>query len=221
MFRIAGMLIRLLIFFSLVLCGTVIAADKIIVNGLFKDKAIVSIDGKQRVLSLNAPSPEGVTLISATAKEAVLEVNGVQKIYLLNASTVVGGSHYSLSKPDAIVNVVADNQGMYWSSGSINGIAVKFLVDTGATLVAMNRNTAKRLGLDYLKGQQGLASTASGTVRTYLVNLKRVRVGDIELNNIQGAVNDSNFPPFVLLGNSFLQQLNMQYDGKLLKLHTK
>ena len=111
---------------------------------------------------------------------------------------------------------------MYAVLGSINGFPVDFIVDTGATLVSMSARQARRLGIDYrVVGTPGQSSTASGIDRIYVVNLDRVKVGDIEIRNVQGAVHDGDFPPATLLGMSFLSRLTIRQDGQVLELRKK
>lgn len=177
--------------FLFVLSMNVSAVEKIKISGLFNDKAIVTIDGKQRLLKVGKPSPEGVILISANAKEAVIEINGEQNTYTL-------GSHIgsSFEKPSGgnTVSIAPDAGGMYEVNGSINEFQVRFLVDTGATLISMNSNDAKRIGINYrMEGQESLSETASGLSKIYLVNLKTVMVGDIKLRDVQAAVHDGDF----------------------------
>jgi len=111
---------------------------------------------------------------------------------------------------------------MYSSKGYINGQAVDFLVDTGATWVVMNMFRAKSLGLDYRRyGIQSQVSTANGVVPVYLITLDKVRVGEIELKNIQAGVLESASPTMILLGNSFLNKLEMKREGQLMLLKQK
>ena len=192
------------------------AIEKITVLGLFQDKAVVKIDGKQHVLTAGQTSPEGVKLISSNSREAVLEINGEQKTYTL-------GSHISstYNEPAAgkTVTIAPDTSGMYEVNGSINGFQVSFVVDTGATLVSMNRNHAKRIGLNYkFEGTESISQTASGYSKIYLVNLDKVRVGDIEISDVEGAVHDGDFPQVILLGNSFLNRVKLNREGALLLL---
>jgi len=195
------------------------AVDKIVVVGLFKGKAIVQLDGKQRVLIAGKPSPEGVILISANSEEAVLEVDGVRDRYTIGTHI---GSSFKGPTGQKTVSIAPDSQGMYWVSGSINDFQVKFMIDTGATLISMNKHQAKRIGLDYkMKGVQSLSSTASGIAKIYLVKLKKVKIGDIELHDVKGAVHDSDFPQVILLGNSFLSKVDMLREGALLQLQKK
>lgn len=195
------------------------AVKKVRVMGLFKDKAVVSIDGNQRVLKKGETSPEGVTLISADSKQAVLELNGERKSYALGSHI---GAKFAPPKDHPKVTIWPSSAGMYTVVGSINGYPVNFLVDTGATLIAMNKHEAKRLGISYLlNGEPGLSSTASGVVKTYYVTLDKVRVGDIELKNVKAGVIDAAFPTNVLLGMSFLGRLEMQREGRMLELRKK
>jgi len=192
------------------------AVDRITISGLFKDKAIIELDGKRRVLSTGSTSPEGVTVISVNSQEVVLEIEGERKRYGLGGHI---GNSYKSPVSGKTVTIAPDAQGMYRVNGSINGFQVTFLVDTGATLLSMNRQQALRLGLQYkLHGKESLASTASGLDRIYIVGLKKVRVGDIELSNIQAAIHDGDFPAVILLGNSFLNRVDLQRHGRILRL---
>ncbi len=195
------------------------AIDKIVINGLFKDKAIVSIDGKQRVLRKGKSSPEGVLLIESNSKEAIIEIDGQQDTYTLG--TQIRNSFAPVTDGKKLI-ITPDSGGMYNISGSINGSHVSFIVDTGATLVSMNSNVAKKLGIDYkLNGKESLSYTASGKSKIYVVNLKKVKVGDIELHNIKGAVHEGSFPVIALLGMSFLGKLDMKREGRVMELHKK
>jgi len=98
-------------------------------------------------------------------------------------------------------------------------IPIRFLVDTGATLIAMNKHDAKRIGLNYrLEAEQGSTYTASGIDPVYLMKLDKVKVGDIELRDVDASVHDGDHPHVILLGNSFLGKLDLQREGKILKL---
>jgi len=196
--------------------GLARAVDQVTVSGLFRDRAILDLDGKTRVLSVGMISPEGVKLISANSREAVLEINGVTRTYAL-------GEHihgqYAAAMPGASIIIAPDINGMYQVAGSINGFQVSFLIDTGATLISLNRPTALRIGLNYkLDGTRSDSTTASGVVPVWVVKLDRVRIGDIELRDVPASVHDTDFPDVTLLGNSFLQRVQLERQGPLLKL---
>ncbi len=195
------------------------AVDKIVINGLFKDKAIATIDGKQRVLKKGNSSPEGVLLIESNSKKAIIEINGQQDTYTLG--TQIGNTFKPPSSGEKLI-LTPDSSGMYNISGTINGSNISFVVDTGATFVSMNSNIAKRLGIDYkLDGKESQSYTASGKSKVYIVKLKKVKVGDIELYNVKGAVHEGDFPVITLLGMSFLSKLDMKREGRIMEFQKK
>ncbi len=194
------------------------AVEKVSIKGLFKDKAILVIDGKQRLLRTGETSPEGVKLVQADSREAVIEIDGIQSTRGLGTHI---GSDYAEPESRA-VHIYPSNGNMYTVVGSINGFPVNFVVDTGATVVSMNSSQARRLGIDYaVEGRPGLSQTASGIAKIFIVQLKRVKVGDIELTNVEGAVHEGEFPTQVLLGMSFLGRLDIQREGGVLELRKK
>jgi aspartyl protease family protein len=96
------------------------------------------------------------------------------------------------------------------------------MVDTGATVVALNSADADRLDIDYENdGRPSMVMTASGTVRAYAVTLDRVRIGNIEQRNVQAVVMSENHPPLVLLGQTFLSRVKIQDRGNLMVLQAK
>lgn len=202
--------------FTLVSSQATYAAD-IVVQGLFKAKALVTIDGKQRVLKKGKASPEGVTLISSNSYSAVLEVDGQQGEYFIGKH--VGTSFKNKANAEA---KIMPTDGMYYTQGFINGQPVNFLVDTGATWIAMNAHQARSLGINFrYVGQRGMVSTASGVVPVYRIKLDKVRVGEIELANVEAGVLEGNSPEEVLLGNSFLNRLEMRRQGQVMLLKQK
>ena len=210
-------ILKLCLFFILLIAmGTANAIGDVNVVGLFRDRAIVELDGVQRILIPGKPSPEGVVLISANSREAVIEINGIKKIYTLGHHI---SNRFAAPSGQETVTIAPDNTGMYFVSGSINDFQVEFVIDTGATYISMNKHQARRIGLDYkMTGEKSVSSTASGQDKIYVVKLAKVRVGDIVLNDVQGAVHDGDYPREILLGNSFLGRISMKRDGGLLKL---
>jgi aspartyl protease family protein len=189
----------------------------IVVVGLFADQAVVEINNKQHLLKVGKTTPEGVKLISANSQGAVLEINGEQQNYLLGNHI---GSSYTAAPAQPEVSLWPTN-GMYLTTGTINGYAVDFLVDTGASAVALNAATAKRLGLDYLRGQAISVKTASGIEKAYKVQLDYVQLEEIKLYNVGAMVLDGPEPTTALLGMTFLGQLDMQHNGERLDLRQK
>lgn len=190
------------------------AAD-ITLFALFKDKAILHVDGTRRVLTIGTESPEGVKLVSTDtqAEEAVVELHGKRETLRLG---VVVSAFQSVTRES--VTLFADTNGFFHAQGSINGAAVTFLVDTGANTIAINSATARRAGIDYTKGRAGAARTASGYTRMYGIKLDTVKVGDIVLRNVEAGVIDGPQPETPLLGMSFLSALEMKREGNRMEL---
>jgi len=112
------------------------------------------------------------------------------------------------------VTLKMNRAGHYLAPGFINGKKVSFLVDTGATDVAMPLAVARKLNLQLQAG--GISQTASGIVHTYLTRLDSVRIGGIELNNVRASVIEEMPGDDVLLGMSFLKHLELiQKDRNL------
>ncbi len=194
------------------------AATDVSVVGLFPNKAIVSIDGgKPKTLTAGDPAQHNVRLLSATADAAVFEIDGKRR------TLAIGQGVYSTLQPRGhpVVTLNADSTGHYLATGSINGGTVKFLVDTGATMVSLGASDAKRLGIDYEKGQRGTSNTANGVAMVYRVKLDAVKLGNIALTNVDGVVHESSDMPFVLLGMSFLGRLEIRQDGQQMTMMQK
>ncbi len=205
----------------LMLCGgslvlsAAYAVDEVVVQGLFKDTAVLQLDGRRRVLKRGQTSPEGVTLIRADSRSAILEINGKRKTYALGSKV-----HTRFTPPEKKVERIwPDDRGMYTAIGSINGLPVSFLIDTGAQSIAMNSSEARRLGVEFrYSGKRGSVTTASNVVPAFFVRLKSVRVGGIVLKNVQATVIDGPQPSQVLLGMSFLGRLKIEQEGAAMKL---
>jgi aspartyl protease family protein len=195
--------------------GSAHAVERVVVRGLFANKAVVSIDGRQRLLQVGKRSPEGVLLISADSQSAVLEVNGQRRRYRLGSEV---SSSYAPNRT-ARLHIAPDSRGMYRTVGTINGQTVNFLVDTGASVIAMNTHEARRLGIPYrLTGVRGRVSTASGYAPAWYVTLRQVTVGELRLRNVRAVVLTGSHPPVTLLGMSFLGRINMQSRGRVMLL---
>lgn len=193
------------------------AVDSLHVVGLFPGKVVLMIDGKQAIIKQGAES-EGVRYIKSSGEDVILELNGVQKVYKMGTAVST-----SFTAPDVKRKTIyANNRGMFLSVGSINGQAIRFLVDTGATTVAMSSIQAKKLNIKYrLDGKETTARTASGIAKAYRVNLKSVKVGDIQQNNVVGLVIDGAFPKEILLGMSFLNRLKVEKTGGVMTLESR
>lgn len=187
------------------------------VKGLFEGGAIVQVNGKSRMMRAGERSPEGVLLVAADMKSATLEIDGERQT--LGISRRISTRFTEAEK--GTVRIQSGRGGHYFTPGRINGHAVDFIVDTGATAVAMNLPTAQRLGINYRAGQRVSISTASGVAAGYSVMLDSVRVGAIEVSKVEAIVSMGNFPSEILLGNSYLNKVDMRRESGVLVLEAR
>jgi len=196
-----------------------VADTQVNVVGLFKDKAVVIVNnGKPQTLSAGQVSKEGVKLLSADSQKAVLEVEGTRRVLGMGQAASVAG-RVPLASGD--VTLYADSAGHYFSEGQINGATLKFLVDTGATTIAMNSGDARYAGINYKKGQRVETQTAGGVVAGYRVVIDTLKLGGIVLHQVDAVVLEGGSPPMVLLGMSALNRLEMKREGIALTLTKK
>jgi aspartyl protease family protein len=207
-----------IVFVLILLAGSsLVQAFDILVLGLFRDMAIIRVDDKQYKLRVGEATMEGIKLISATSEQAVLEVDGQRETYTLGSRV-----QSSFTRPEKSQARIQPTRGMYLVQGFVNRQPVQFLLDTGASWVSLNARQAKKLGINYrYEGTPGWASTANGQVRIYRLKLKTVRVGEIELHNVDAAVMDGSSPTTALLGMSFLSRVKMEHEGEVLMLQTR
>lgn len=191
------------------------AAPDVRVVGLFNDQAVLQINGRQHVLKAGQTSPEGVKLLDADSESAVLQIEG-ERVEARLDGRVSARKQGSTARE---VQVWRNTSGMYTTVGSINGLPVSFLVDTGATQVAMNAGQARRLGIDYrVTGSPAEVTTASGVERAWMVSLDSVKLGELEVRNVQAVVLDGAQPQTTLLGMSYLGRMKIINDGQLMTL---
>lgn len=193
------------------------AAQAVEVNliGLADGAAVLVIDkGKPRTLRIGQTGPGGVKLIAANPDYAEIEVDGQRRRLMLGQ----GAYTAPVAGDQTSVTLTSDGSGHFITNGTINGASVRFLVDTGASLVAMGVSDARRAGVNYLEGEKAYANTANGVAPVYRVRLQNVRLGDIVLNNVDGMVHATSDLPVVLLGMSFLGQLEMKREGTAMTL---
>ena len=190
------------------------AADVSVV-ALFPGKAMLIID-KAKPRTLRAGETfAGVTLVGANSEEAVISINGKSQRLRIGEGIY---SALSVQSDHATAILASDRNGHFVSSGSVNGSAVQFLVDTGATMVSMSVADAKHAGVNYLAGARLYLQTANGVVPGYGVKLAKVTLGDITLRDVDGLVSEGGDLPVVLLGMSFLGKLEMRREGDALTL---
>lgn len=197
------------------LAATAAGAADVALAGLLPGRAVVVVNGgNPRTLSVGGKTPEGVKLLAVEDGAALFEIDGKKERLVLGAHAVSSGGAGGGSS----VTLTADSRGQFFTQGSVNGAPVRFVVDTGATYVALGASDAVRAGIDYRnKGQPGQAMTANGVIRSWRVPGNSVRLGDITLHEVDVAVQENNMP-VVLLGMSFLNRVEMKRAGDTMTL---
>lgn len=194
------------------------SASSVQVVGLFPNAAVLNVDGQRKLVRAGQRGPGGVEVVSADAHGALLRVDGIERRYELSREYSGGYTAPSRSQ----LSVARGNGGHYWVAGAIDGQPLQFLVDTGATSVALNENQARRLGIDYrVAGRPMLVNTASGTAKAWSVRLNRIKVGAIEVLGVEAVVLQGDAPSDALLGMSFLNRVSWREEQGVLMLESK
>jgi len=199
----------LLLFF-----GTAAGAADVALIGLIGDKAaVLAIGGGEPKTVKVGQKWSGVTVVSVERGQATVEIDGKRRVLTI-------GQHYraaAAASDRQSVTLAADPRGHFFTDGAINGNPVRFLVDTGASSVALPAAEALRLGIDYRKGKRALSNTAAGVVPIYVVRFDTVKLGSIELSGVEGVVIEHGLN-VALLGMSFLNRVEMKRDGHTMVL---
>ena len=197
------------------LCAAGAPAQTVSMGGSLGSNALLVIDGKPRSVAVGA-TIEGIRLVSVTGNDAVVEIKGKRVLLRLGDAQVNLGGKASEGGGKQIV-LTAQGGGHFHANGAINGQSVRFMVDTGATMVAMDKYEAERLGLDYKNGRRGITRTANGDVPVYATKLASVRIGDVLVYNVDAVVTPAPMP-YILLGNSFLTRFQMKRENDVMTL---
>lgn len=191
-------------------------AQTVTLNGSMGTRqALLVIDGVPRVVEVGA-TVQGVRLLSLSTTQAEVDIGGQRRSLFAGASQVrVGGADIASGGNEIVL--MAGTGGHFRTEGKINGKAVNFVVDTGASTIAISQIDADRIGLKYKDGKRGFGNTANGTVPMHVVTLSSVRIGDVEIANVEAAVLPTTLE-HVLLGNSFLERFQMKRDNDTMRL---
>lgn len=191
-------------------------AASIGVIGVFPGKgAVLVIDGGRPQSVRIGHAVDGVRLISVDKKGAVLEESGKRREIPLGQHTP-GPAVPSGRVPQ--VTLAADGRGHFIAECTVNGSGMRFLVDTGATMVAIPGTEARRIGLNFAGGRKSVVQTANGPAPAYQVKLDSMKIGEIELLNVDAVVLDGGGLPQPLLGMSFLNRIEMRNEGGAMTL---
>jgi len=195
-------------------CACATAAEVALVGVLGETAVLLSIDGGPPKTVKVGQKFSGVTVLSVATDRATVEIDGKRRV-LLRGQHAASSSSAAAGRQSTTLS--ADTRGHFIADGAINGGTIRFLVDTGATTIAIPARDAARLGIDYRKGRQGVVQTAGGPTTAYAVKFDNVRVGDIQLTNVDGVVIEQGLD-IALLGMTFLNRVEMKRDGQMMTL---
>lgn len=197
--------------------GITYAADIKLVS-LSSEKALFIIDGKPpKAFAIGSAMTPDTKLTSLDRNSATIEASGKKQVLYLGQTTLAP----SASSKNPSVTLNASEMGHFFTQIQINGGSqTRAMIDTGASFIAIPAAEAQRMGLDYKKGRLSYSSTANGVVPIYLIQLDSVKIGDVEVYQVQASVHEGALP-VTLLGNSFLKRLSMSRDGERMVLTKK
>lgn len=208
-----GFMARIIALLACFACGSAAAADVALIGVIGDKAAVLAVDGGDPKTVKVGQKWNGISVLAVEKDRATVEFDGKKRVLL-------HGQHYRSSAPASDrqqVILAADTRGHFVTEGAINGNPVRFLVDTGATSIALPGREAERLGIDYRKGLRSFTNTANGPVAAYRVTLDRVKLGGIELNTVEAIVIEQGLD-ITLLGMSFLNRVEMKRDGQTMTL---
>lgn len=192
-------------------------AAEVGVAGLFPGKAVLVIDGgNPRTLSVGAKVGD-VKLIAVDQEAATLEFGGKRHRLTIGQHTFSNNGGDSGGSP---ITLVADGRGHFITTGMVNGAAIPFMVDTGATTIALGASHARLANVDLNNARRVSVQTANGIAQAWLISLNTVRVGNLTLHNVQATVSGHDMP-LALLGMSFLNRMVMKRDGETMTLRKR
>jgi aspartyl protease family protein len=217
---IAGIAIGLLV-------STGATALDVNVVGLFPNKAVVQIEGGAlRTLAVGQKTRDDIILLSVERDGATFDIQGRRVVIAIGHARKQTSPAAAVDYPTAanypiVANfavVPANERGDLIANGEVNGMPVRFAVDTGATFITLPAREASRLGLDYHDGQKIMMETANGEVFAYRLKLDTVRVGEVDVHDVDAVIAEGNSLPIALLGMSFLNRVDIRREGTILTL---
>lgn len=207
-------------FLTLLALAGAAQAQTVTLNGSMAERAaLLIIDGQPRTVAVGA-SHQGVKVVSVGAGEAVIEVAGRRATLTIGSAPVSIGSGAGALRGGNEIVLTAGPGGHFITSGAINGKPIQFMVDTGASAVSLGQSDADRMGINYRGGQRVMMQTANGHVPAHIVTLSSVRVGDVEVANVQAVIMPASME-HALLGNSFLTRFQMRRDNDVMRLEKR
>lgn len=206
-------MLRSILTLCLFAAGMAAAGTSVSVNGVMGDKALISVDGGAPRVMRPGETVGGVRLLTVSPNGVDVMLDNRRHTLAIGQGVYAGPAS---AAPRAVLT--ADGRGHFLANGLVNGLPVRFMVDTGASLVALPVSVARRAGVSLANATPVMINTANGQARAQRVVLNSLRVGDIGVNMVQALVVDDSALALPLLGMSFLNRTNMQREGDTLVL---
>lgn len=184
-------------------------------GGVMGRQAMLMIDGQPRLLAAGA-SHGTVRVLTVGDDFVEIQIDGVRQRLRVGDRPIQMARQGPRASGREIV-LPAGRGGHFYAQGSINGKPIDFMVDTGATNVALDHGRALAMGIDLQNARASFSGTANGMVRTRLVSLKSVRIHDVEVYDVEAVIVPMPME-HALLGNSFLSRFTMLRQGDLMRL---
>jgi len=194
-------------------------AQSVTLTGTIGSRAILIVNGGAPKTLAVGETFQGVKLVALQGEQATVEAEGKRVALRMDTPVSIGGGGSSGGGGTRIV-LPASSGGHFMAQGAINGRTVNFMLDTGATTIALSAADAQRIGLDFSKGQPVRMNTANGMSQGYRVKLGSVRVGDVEVYDVDAIVSQQPMP-YILLGNSFINRFSMRRDADQMVLEKR
>ncbi len=196
-------------------------AQTVTLSGVLGGKALLVIDGGAPRALAAGDSMQEVRVLQVAGDTAVVEIKGQRQTLRLGDGPIGAGPRQAAGEgPGRRVVLRADSRGHFIERGQVNGKTMLYMVDTGASSVAIGRPDAERMGLPFLKGQPVLMRTANGEAQGWRMRLDSVRIGDVEVHGVDAVIVPQPMP-YVLLGNSFLSHFQMTRQGSEMVLERR
>jgi aspartyl protease family protein len=211
---------HLLCTLALALAATLAGAQTVAINGTLGSKALLIVDGGFPKAVAVGDSFKGVKVVSIAGDTVNLEIGGKRQSLRVGDAPSSLGSNFGQESSGGRVVLAAGPGGHFMGEGQINGRVVQFMVDTGATTIAMGESDAERIGLKYKSGIPVRVNTANGVAQGWKLQLDTVRLGDVMVTGVEAIVSPSSMP-FVLLGNSFLSRFQMTRNNDQMVLERR
>lgn len=192
-------------------------AQAVSLAGVLGSKALLVVDGSAPRGVAAGETHQGVKVLSVGRDEAVIEIKGTRSTVRLGEAPVSVGARAGGGRK---IVLMSDSRGHFVNQGLINGRVMQFMVDTGATTVAIGKPDADRMGLEYQTGQPVRMNTANGVAQGWRIRLNSVRIGEVEVFNVDAIVTPQAMP-YVLLGNSFLGSFQMTRNNDQMVLEKR